>query len=205
MSENKMNQPIPTVQLIELLQKKRHMGYTTLSSLFKRIKGQEDVMLIWVLQHPKASDEEIIKESYRLAGIEDLGNTLKGITQWLPEIENMTEFGKWHNSSGGFFVPNNIVYDLVCSFFEFMERNPAYKNLPSTYPEILRKNGLDYRNGNVIMQADLSQMDISCILSMFLSVNSAERMNPGVLNLFLRKGVILHWLKRLEELDDSFN
>ena len=196
----------PTIQLIQLLQSKRRMGYNTLSKLFRRIKDLEPVMLTWVLQHPDASDEEIINASFEITGLPpeaNIGNTLKGITRWIPKIENMTEFGEWHNSSGGFFAPNHIVYDLVCSFFEFMERNSAYRNLPSTYPEILRKNGLDFRNGDAIMKAEPSQMDVSCILSMFLSVNSAERMNPGALNLFLRKGVILRWLKRLEELDKT--
>ena len=208
MFENKMNQSTPTIQLIELLQKKRRMGYTTLSNLFKRIKGQEDVMLTWVLQHPDASDEEIISASFEIAGLSvetNIGNTLKGITRWIPEIENMTAFGEWHFENLGFFALNDTASVLVYSIFEFMERNPAYKKLPHSFFEVLAKHGLDYRNGNAILAVDPTQMDISGILSMFLSVTNAERINPGSLAHFFHKGVILRWLKRLEELEEHPN
>lgn len=199
MSENKMNQHTPTVQLIELLGVKRRLG--GIITFFERIKGREAEMLEWVQLHSDATNEDIIKESYRMAGLEDIGNTLQAVTRWIPEVERAFQL----NSPVPPKEKSMLITNVLHSIWEYIERIPKYQNLMNEFYWILSQNGMSVRSGGSLQHADLSKLDISCILSMFICIASNCRFDPNNADHFFYDGYALKWLKRLEELDEPLN
>ena len=189
----------PAYQLFEVLKSKHY--FFSMTSFFDRIKGREAEMLAWVQLHPNASREELIKESYNLAGLEDVGNTLQGITRWIPAVE--------HAFQSDSPVPHNekhmLVSDVLHSVWEYTERIPEYENLFREFFVVLSQNGMSVRYGGSLQRADLSTLDVSCILSMFICIGSNCRFDPNNADHFFYDGYALKWLKRLEELSENSN
>lgn len=87
--------------------------------------------------------------------------------------------------------------DDICKFAKESD-----EIVPSKYADILNANGIEWNHDSMI-QADASGLDAQCILALLIASLRAERFCDGALLGFIKRGAVIRWLKRLQELDEA--
>lgn len=99
------------------------------------------------------------------------------------------------------FVSYSIaVNNLADDIYKFAKESNEI--VPSKYAEILQANGIEWGYDSMI-QADASEIDAQCILALLIASLRAERFCDGALLGFIKRGAVIRWLKRLQELDEA--
>ena len=99
------------------------------------------------------------------------------------------------------FVIYSITVDkLTDDIYKFAKESDEI--VPSKYADILNANGIKWGYDSMI-QADASEIDAQCILALLIASLRAERFCDGALLGFIKRGAVIRWLKRLQELDEA--
>lgn len=99
----------------------------------------------------------------------------------------------------------SIAYDALAiaiegAIYGFVE---AHDEMQLTrYGEVLEENGISWSLESMTA-ADVSHFDARTVMALLVGAVRAERFCDGALLSFLKNGCILHWLRRLDEIDDS--
>lgn len=70
------------------------------------------------------------------------------------------------------------------------------------YGKILESNGIEWSSKSM-SEADVSGVDVTCVLALLVGAVRAERFCDGALLGFFRDGSIRKWLERLKEIDEG--
>lgn len=84
---------------------------------------------------------------------------------------------------------------FIKTVYKIEEDHPEFEL--NNYQMVLENNGLEWSQDSLV-NADISNKDVQCLLAMVLSIIRADRFNEGVLIEFLRRGYITKWLIELE-------
>ena len=99
------------------------------------------------------------------------------------------------------FVIYSITVDkLTDDIYKFAKESDEI--VLSKYADILNANGIKWGYDSMI-QADASEIDAQCILALLIASLRAERFCDGALLGFIKRGAVIRWLKRLQELDEA--
>lgn len=99
-----------------------------------------------------------------------------------------------------FVIYSITVKKLADDIYKFAKEGDEI--VPSKYADILNANGIEWNHDSMI-QADASGLDAQCILALLIASLRAERFCDGVLLGFIKRGAVIRWLKRLQELDEA--
>ena len=68
------------------------------------------------------------------------------------------------------------------------------------YGDILKDNGLE-RDSESMKSADISNLNLQCVMALIMGAVRAERFCDGALLDFFKSGYILKWLERLSSFE----
>lgn len=116
-------------------------------------------------------------------------------------------FGQWISNYGGrrtredpmqmpFVSYSNAVHEFIEDIYMFMDSHKEY-NLKN-YEAILNENHIEWGSRSMA-EANASKLDDKCIMALLMGLVRADRFSEGIILEFLKKGIVLSWLKRLEE------
>ncbi|MFD1472085.1 DUF6508 domain-containing protein [Companilactobacillus mishanensis] len=127
-------------------------------------------------------------------------NKFYDIIKYIPTIEERTS-GKWLNEKGlgrhPYYQYEDIIFDFITDVNEFVENNTEI-NIRD-YQEILLISGIEV-DIQSFENVDVSKAAEDIVLCLIYAQIKQERLVEGSLSVSLRNGVMLDWLKRLEEL-----
>ena len=92
------------------------------------------------------------------------------------------------------------VIELMKAVYAFKAEHPDFEL--TKYEEILISNGLEWSRRSM-SEADVSDADGKFVMALLMGAIRAERFSEGTLLGFCEDGSVLHWLKRLQEIDDD--
>ncbi len=132
------------------------------------------------------------------------------LTKYLQQLD-IDNFGTWvvdqgseRDAKGPTQMPY-VKYSEVAHNFVLEVNNLVNENKRGgleCYRTILAANGISWKPESM-ENADVTQLDASCIIALFVGAICAERLCDGALLRFFKKGSIHKWLKRLEEIDNE--
>lgn len=135
----------------------------------------------------------------------------ESLTKYIPAL-SQDRIGIWvfPNTEDG--IPdcwaNEVPYiKYSTTFIEFIEDIYTFVETHeelelSTFEDILRDNGIDW-SAVSLTNAPVEYLDARCILALLVAAVRLERSYEGVLLVFFEDGVILKWLRRIEEIDSG--
>lgn len=95
------------------------------------------------------------------------------------------------------FVSYSIaVNNLADDIYKFAKESDEI--VPSKYADILNANGIKWGYDSM-MKADASELELALLIASL----RAERFCDGALLGFIKRGAVIRWLKRLQELDEA--
>lgn len=137
-----------------------------------------------------------------------MAKVYKELTKYI-ELFQSDDFGTWivdQNHRGTREDPKQIGYvsysesvnHFVEEIYMFMDSHKEYalKN----YEEILNENKIEWGSRSMAA-ADVSKLDDKCVMALLMGLVRADRFSEGIILEFLKKGIVLQWLKRLEEFE----
>lgn len=153
----------------------------------------------------------LFEEFSGYAKLPTVGSELRVLTKYIPRFSQEEMLGRWivdtGNGSGRenprhfpFVQYSRLVHEFLTEFYGFSDRHPEY--LLSQFTDILEKNGIRWEKESM-SRSDVEQLDEQGVLALLAGASRAERFSDGALLWFFEDGSILHWLKRLEELDQE--
>lgn len=93
---------------------------------------------------------------------------------------------------------SEMVHNFINDVYTFEERN---KDMELTrYDDILKDNGLEWSTESM-KNADVSDLNVQCVLALIMGAIRAERFCDGTLLDFFKSGCILKWLERLNSIE----
>ena len=194
-------------ELFALLSKHK-VGYSTGKRIYGLMKGREAELVDWLLANPSATVNDICSIAYSFAGTTDPysdepGKRFLRLTHLIPQLEEMSSAGHWVFPQGvqaPYVKYEKLTVDVLDAVDEIINRNPLYSDVTDGYVDILRSNGLDWKEASM-RDAAASVLDARCILALLVGAYCAERFSDGTVGHFFHKGCILRWVRRLAELD----
>lgn len=137
-----------------------------------------------------------------------MANVYEQLTKYI-EVFETDEFGRWivDNSHRGmredpiqmpFVSYSKSVREFEQEIYMFMDSHREF-NLKS-YEAILNENNIEW-GSHSMAEADVSNLDDKCVMALLMGLVRADRFSEGIVLDFLKKGIVLKWLKRLEEFD----
>ena len=93
---------------------------------------------------------------------------------------------------------SEMVHNFIDDFYTFEKSN---KDMELTrYGEILKDNGLEW-DSESMKSADISNLNLQCVMALIMGAVRAERFCDGALLDFFKSGYILKWLERLKSIE----
>ena len=93
---------------------------------------------------------------------------------------------------------SEMVHNFIDDVYTFEESN---KDMELTrYGEILKDNGLEW-DSESMKSADISNLNLQCVMALIMGAVRAERFCDGALLDFFKSGYILKWLERLKSIE----
>ena len=93
---------------------------------------------------------------------------------------------------------SEMVHNFIDDVYTFEKSN---KDMELTrYGEILKDNGLEW-DLESMKSADLSNLNLQCVMALIMGAVRAERFCDGALLDFFKSGYILKWLERLKSIE----
>ncbi len=127
------------------------------------------------------------------------------LTKYIPIIQSDI-VGEWvidkendgtpeHPIQMPFVAYSEMVHNFINDVYTFEERN---KDMELTrYGDILKDNGLEWSTESM-KNADVSDLNVQCVLALIMGAIRAERFCDGALLYFFTSGSMLKWLERLK-------
>ena len=110
------------------------------------------------------------------------------------ENDGMTE----HPIQMPFVGYSEMVHNFIDDVYTFEKSN---KDMELTrYGEILKDNGLEW-DSESMKSADISNLNLQCVMALIMGAVRAERFCDGALLDFFKSGYILKWLERLKSIE----
>lgn len=134
----------------------------------------------------------------------------ESLTKHLSAIEKAEGYGNWvvdRDSKGTMNDPIHMPYvsygttvmDVERAIYAFVDEHPEYEL--TRYSDILERNGLKW-DGQVMSEADVSELDGQVVMALLLGAVRAERFCDGALLGFFEDGSVKRWLMRIREIDE---
>lgn len=95
-----------------------------------------------------------------------------------------------------FVIYSITVHKLADDIYKFAKESDEI--VPSKYADILNANGIKWGYDSM-MKADASELELALLIASL----RAERFCDGALLGFIKRGAVIRWLKRLQELDEA--
>ena len=93
---------------------------------------------------------------------------------------------------------SKMVHNFIDDVYTFEKSN---KDMELTrYGEILKDNGLEW-DLESMKSADISNLNLQCVMALIMGAVRAERFCDGALLDFFKSGYILKWLERLKSIE----
>ena len=93
---------------------------------------------------------------------------------------------------------SKMVHNFIDDVYTFEKSN---KDMELTrYGEILKDNGLEW-DSESMKSADISNLNLQCVMALIMGAVRAERFCDGALLDFFKSGYILKWLERLKSIE----
>ena len=93
---------------------------------------------------------------------------------------------------------SEMVHNFIDDVYTFEKSN---KDMELTrYGEILKDNGLEW-DSESMKSADISNLNLQCVMALIMGAVRAERFCDGALLDFFKSGYILKWLERLKSIE----
>ena len=93
---------------------------------------------------------------------------------------------------------SEMVHNFIDDVYTFEKSN---KDMELTrYGEILKDNGLEW-DLESMKSADISNLNLQCVMALIMGAVRAERFCDGALLDFFKSGYILKWLERLKSIE----
>ena len=93
---------------------------------------------------------------------------------------------------------SEMVHNFIDDVYTFEKSN---KDMELTrYGEILKDNGLEW-DLESMKSADISNLNLQCVMALIMGAVRAERFCDGALLDFFKSGYILKWLERLNSIE----
>ena len=93
---------------------------------------------------------------------------------------------------------SEMVHNFIDDVYTFEKSN---KDMELTrYGEILKDNGLEW-DSESMKSADISNLNLQCLMALIMGAVRAERFCDGALLDFFKSGYILKWLERLKSIE----
>ena len=130
------------------------------------------------------------------------------LTKYISMIKS-DSIGKWiiDKENGGslerpiqmpFVDYSEIVRSFINDVYTFEESNNDMEL--NRYGDILKDNGIEWDTESM-KNADISILNVQCVLSLIMGAVRAERFCDGALLDFFKSGYILKWLERLKNIE----
>ena len=118
------------------------------------------------------------------------------IGDWIVDKEN--DGTPEHPIQMPFVGYSEIVNNFIDDVYVFEESN---KDMELTrYGDILKDNGLEWDTESM-KNADVSFLNVQCVLALIIGAVRAERFCEGALLDFFESGCMLKWLERLDSIE----
>ncbi len=95
---------------------------------------------------------------------------------------------------------SEIVRNFINDVYTFEESNNDMEL--TRYGDILKDNGIEWDTESM-KNADVSILNVQCVLALIMGAVRAERFCDGALLDFFKSGYILKWLKKLKDIDEG--
>ena len=93
---------------------------------------------------------------------------------------------------------SEMVSNFIDDVYTFEKSN---KDMELTrYGDILKDNGLEW-DSESMKSADISNLNLQCVMALIMGAVRAERFCDGALLDFFKSGYILKWLERLKSIE----
>lgn len=174
-----------------------------LFGISKRVAHAPQAMLDWLAAHPDATAEEMRIRSYEIDGTPTDRFRARNplfwpLTAYIPRVEEQTASGVWTGPVDPWY--SETADKVMRALYEIFESQPMYRHIADEYIPLLEIRGLQW-SGSAMQNADAAALDAEGILALLTGISNAERFCAGTLVCFFHRGIVLRWLKRLEELD----
>lgn len=118
-----------------------------------------------------------------------------GFGEWIIDREN--DGSPEHPIHFPYVSYSECVNDLVHAIYDFQENNEDFGL--RNYSDILNEHGIEWGTDSMA-SADVSTIDAQTVMALLVGAVRAERFCDGALLNFLKSGMILKWLERLQEI-----
>ena len=106
-------------------------------------------------------------------------------------LEPLRRYGKGDGNG-------RLVSDFIYAIEQIAVDEPEFRN----YRDILAEYGINW-DGREMEAYDVTVADERCIKALLVGIYRADRFSCGILERFIRNGVIIRWLERLVELSEK--
>ena len=93
---------------------------------------------------------------------------------------------------------SELVHNFIDDVMRIVDQRPEMEL--THYGRILNDNGIEWGSKSM-SEADVSKVDVTCVLALLVGAIRAERFCDGALLGFFKDGSIRKWLERLQEID----
>ena len=93
---------------------------------------------------------------------------------------------------------SELVHNFIDDVMRIVDQWPEMEL--THYGRILNDNGIEWGSKSM-SEADVSKVDVTCVLALLVGAIRAERFCDGALLGFFKDGSIRKWLERLQEID----
>lgn len=91
------------------------------------------------------------------------------------------------------------IYEFHDAVYSFVDEHPEMEL--RNYERILKDHGLEWSERSMA-NADVSVFDGRSVMALLVALERADRYSHGIVDEFLRNGVISQWIIRLKQIDD---
>ena len=130
------------------------------------------------------------------------------LTKYIPIIQ-ADSIGEWvvdkendgtpeHLIQMPFVGYSEMVHNFIDDVYTFEKSNTDMEL--TRYGEILKDNGLEW-DSESMKSADISNLNLQCVMALIMGAVRAERFCDGALLDFFKSGYILKWLERLKSIE----
>lgn len=131
----------------------------------------------------------------------------KLLTDYIPLVKT-DEQGKWkfpsHNENEPSQIPfvsySELIHGFIKDLYSFCNSHPEYD--ADNYRSILTELEIGTQPSE-LEKTNVSRLDDKTVIVMIMCVLRIERFSEGLLLVFLKKGIIIKWLERLKEIDET--
>ena len=131
----------------------------------------------------------------------------ESLTRLIPELQR-GPWGEWRGGEGAgtledpkqmpYISYNHAVHKLIQGMYEFHEKHPEFGL--NDYFAVLKQYGIEERSRG-IENTDIFTLESKPATAMLMEIIRADRINEGLIEMYLENGVIIQLLNRLKEID----